>query len=360
MAQESDRTALYIAKAKEMEGKYGIKICVIRKRKASQPSIPWMTPEDGLCMFVIEPQSNNGVLGRKIYQELDSLYINVQLTCPVSEWVKMVRADPTRIRNGLGGLGFIVPFFFNDEVYGNYAREFQRTFKTEFGAQLKQAIITRASAFRESRKRLVEEHLSMVRKTEERATHIIGPIEEAELTDALVEMAEDAHKNRATIILAFDRSGRPLGVMLRHILKDAYGKSPELFFVDPTVVRQGLTPMLKKKFERECPRLVKKLPGASVVVVDDQVWQGHSLSCMSELLEQYHPKKLTVRVLSHFPSEPPPSWRGKPGVGIRDIKGSFIGRGVRDNERKKVVELRRKMSALSSKTARIIRSRRKP
>lgn len=319
-----DRAAKYVKLAKAIETRYQVPVYVIRKNPKTQTSIPWISPPDGIGLYVVESEHSMEKVAQKVRDRLSRRGISVQQTYPIEELIAIVKAKPALLTQGLGGMGFLVPLMFNEPVYGKeIVRDAVKQLKRAFGAELKTLIRQRITRYKEAKRKMQEERLAANRKAKERLDLLVGPLERKELTHAIMDMAKKVAADENPVLIAFDRSGRPVGIVLRRVLKEAFGLRVPLYFLDPTIVKRGVKFDAHAQFEKEYPGLAKRLPNSTAVVVDDQIWQGNSLAEMKKLLDHYRPKKSRAFVLSHYPAEPPPSWRHRNVLGIETLKEQF-------------------------------------
>ena len=306
------KTLAYIKTAKGIEKEFGVKTCVVKENEKSP--MPWVTSGDGFAIYVIaEPDKIE--LVKRIHKKYQMEGIIVDHMYPVEEMLKIIRQYPERIKNELGGMGFLVPFFFNHEVHGNYAAEFTEKFKEEFGPQIDKEINERVARLAKAHKMEVKQYKAFMRRVNERKKRLLGPIEERDLTRQLAGMAEHIHKKKGKVLIVFDKSGRPLGLPLKKILLEAYKRKVQVFFLDPKKARLAeiekltLASESAQKLAKEHPYLVKAIKNKQVVLVDDQIWQGRALSAISELIRPFKPRGINVAYLSAYPTSPQPSWR---------------------------------------------------
>ncbi len=315
------KTLAYVKTAKRIEKEFGVKACVIRKNEKSM--IPWITSSEGFAIYIIAGQEKREIV-EKIHQKYQMSGVMVQHMYPVEEMLKIIRANPARIRNELGGMGFLVPFFFNEEVYGKYSAEFTEKFKAEFGPQLNREINARLERLAQSEKRSVEQYNAFMRRVKEREKRLVGPIEERDLSRQMKEMAEHINKKKGKVLIVLDKSGRPLGIPLKKILREAYKRDVKVFFLDPKKARVAgiekltLASESAKTLAKEHPYLVKAVRNKQVMLVDDQIWQGKALTSVAELLKPFKPKGIDATYLSAYPTEPQPSWRSHQMHHIRE------------------------------------------
>lgn len=353
------RAAEYIEIAKSIEARYGVPVYVIRKNPRTQGSIPWVTSGDGLCIYVVESQHSKDQIAAKAHAELSMKGITVRQTYPIDELIEIAKQRPDTLRSWTGGLSVLPPLMFNEPIYGKeIVRSAVRQLKKAFGAELQQVIRQRIKGFHESRRAAVEAEKAKRRQHQERADKLVGPIERKELTHAIMEMAKKVSKDENPMLVAFDRSGRPIGIMLRHVLREAFGLRVPLYFVDPTVVKRGIKEDAHSKFEKEYPGLVKRIPSSTVVLVDDQIWQGNSLQEMQKIVDHYKPKKGRALVLSQFPVEPAPSWRHRNVLGVETLETQFQTRRSKDKQ-EEVSAFRHQLKRVAHGAARRIQRNRK-
>ncbi len=254
------KTLAYIKLAKQIEKEHNVKTCVIRKRENNP--LPWITSTEGFAIYVIAPPEQRHLV-ETIHREHQMSGAMIQHMYPVEEMLKIIRQNPARIRNELGGMGFLVPFFFNDEVHGKYSAEFTEKFKEEFGPQIDKEVNARLERLAASEKKIVEQYKAFMRRVKEREKRLLGPIEERDLTRQMSEMAEHIHKKKGKVLIVLDKSGRPLGLPLKRILREAYKRDVKVFFLDPKKARtEGMEKLTLasesvQKLAKEHPYLVK-------------------------------------------------------------------------------------------------------
>lgn len=184
---------------------------------------------------------------------------------------------------------------------------------------------------------------------------MIGPRERRDLIKRMELIAKEANETGAEILVAFDRSGRPVGSMLKKILKEAYGRDVQLYFLDPTIAKRGQlsNEELSKLLEKEHPHLIKAIPGKQLMLVDDQVWSGSSFSAIKELFHKYSPKKISFGYLSAFPDQPTPSWREHNILGIETQEGKFVVRRNKETieQMRRIRRFRKKLTGIARKVS---------
>jgi hypothetical protein len=122
----------YIQVAKEIEAKLKVPVCVIKRNPTA--ILPMATTGEGYTIFIIAKEEST-------FETLEKArdigkWMDVRQTLPVQDFVALGKKNRRVIRNNMGGMGLISPFFFHEEVYGHYAKSFKRTLKKEFGKEL--------------------------------------------------------------------------------------------------------------------------------------------------------------------------------------------------------------------------------
>jgi len=298
-----------IAAAKRLSEKYHVPVTVIAENRRAL--IPWINGGQGATIYAIVPEKDFNKTFEAIKEDPEFMYLDISGMQPVHEMVEVIRRNPKVISYNLGGQGFIPPFFFNKEVYGTYGVELRRALEENFGPLLREQIQARVANWRASRKELHGMAKKQNRQVLERHTKLAGPIETKELLRQIAWMAKTVKARKGEVLVAFDKSGRPVGAMLKRALREAYGINLPLFFISPKLVKansflltrnakdgRAKTKELHAQLEHDNPLLVKAIVGKKVILVDDQVWHGDSFSGTKALLRKYTPKKTSTVCLS--------------------------------------------------------------
>ncbi|MBS3061729.1 MAG: phosphoribosyltransferase [Candidatus Diapherotrites archaeon] len=332
-----------VAYAKRIEEKYGVTTSVIAQ---TNQGLPWVTSGDGITIFVIEPRKDNFKILKQLAADLEVSSFGqprhlVQGMHPVSEMVAITRENPSLLRSGLGAAGFLVPFLTHTEIFGKYQDEFRRAFQTAFGP----ALVNELRERKERLKKFQQQRLQRVR--------MARTAEQKQLLDQFEALAQRVHAEQPTVLIALDRSGRPVGTTVQQILKEAYGERIPLFFINPEMLRNTTLPKqtLRKLLETQHPHLCRHLPDATVMILDDQIATGKAAGAVGELLNQFHPKKVKTEVLSEYPKTHPPSWWYQKPFLIQSAKGRLISKRIRANQK-----LRRKSATIRKKFGKIART----
>jgi pyrimidine operon attenuation protein/uracil phosphoribosyltransferase len=359
-----------IKKAKRLEEKFKVRVSVVAKNPRSP--MPFVTYADGATIFVEVPEKNHKILMETIRRDEEFAFAGIKPIYPPQELADLVKKDPKVIEYNMGGLGFIPPFFFHTEVYGNYAPQIKRLLEKNFSALLKEQIEKRLTALGNYKKTIQNLNRKRKRQLVQRATQIIGPIEERELKTQLERIAEEVKREKGEVLIAFDKSGRPVGTMLKKILANAHGLHLQLFFIDPSLAKKYDTELNKrdlksketqtqliKQLAQERPHLIKAIKGKRVILVDDQAWQGHSFSGMNALLKKMGAKKVANHCLSVYPASPQPSWRIQGIHPVKKSEGHFISQRIQQTkqQRQKYLRLRQKMNTITKRVTAKIKAR---
>ncbi len=373
----------YIAFARQIEERYGARTSVIALDKKSR--FPWATSSEEHTLFIIEPQKDNARIFQQVRQELEQAPVPnrflVQPMYPTEELAQLLEEKPELIRSNLGAMGFLVPFFFHREVHGHFQQEVQTHLQERFGKKLEHEIEARKKRLAESdknirkaiRQRQKEERITgprtiwyttpdfaTARKHKQLRTKLISPAEQKELIQQFQQLAERVHKTNPDLLIALDQSGRPVGTTLTKILQQAHGKSIPLFFLDPHyLIQQNAKPQTTQKvFERDHPILSKKIRGARIMLLDDQMAHGRNLLAVHALLTHYQPAEIMTGYLSRYPDKPAPSWwYQKPFITSKARGRSLVVRRRRTTvaERQRAANFRKALQRLAQKTASRIR-----
>jgi len=346
----------YLATAKKIERSYGLPVSLI-KQSPTMP-LPMATTGDGFTVFVVIPESSYPAALLKIREEFPHLHIS--RTPPVNEFVEMTRKNRQIIRNNIGANGLISPFFFHEEIYGNYAKGFRKAIRVEFSKELDEGIINWLKLKGINSEKEFRQSIQKLKRSREAERKLVGPKEQKYLQQELARIATQASAKDAQILIFFDRAARYLAKPLQKILQEAHHKAPLIFFVDPDLVRtaelflaNGAKPEknydeLRKIFEKEFPSLVKSIRGKRVMLVDDQTHTTYSKKGMLKIIRYYKPKLLVATALSTTSEAPQPSWRSRGLYAIESRANSFRAK------RKRVDPLvRRQISGLQSNLNRV-------
>jgi pyrimidine operon attenuation protein/uracil phosphoribosyltransferase len=355
----------YIKTAKEIEAEFGVKVCVI-KRNPTSP-IEMITSGGKYTLFIVAPFENTHSTLLKVRKKFP--YLGIQQTLPVEEFVQLAKSKPGIIKINMGGDRLIPPFFFHEEIYGNYAKNFRKTLRKELGGELDTAIKERLARFGINSPKDYAKRVQMLRRAIEIQTKIVGPKEHKYLVKELARMAQEIKDSDAEVLILFDRAARYLAQPLKKILARTHQKKPLVFFVDPEIVRMAERDLtlnrgtkipystIKALFEKEFPKLVQTISGKRVILVDDQSCSGRAKNGMERLISQYNPKTLNYTHLSTVDTAPQPSWREQGLYSIESRIGSFrVKRAKVDATKKRQIKgLRLNLNRVAN---RIIRGRR--
>ncbi|MFA6065100.1 MAG: hypothetical protein WC746_04630 [archaeon] len=348
--------AEYIAVAKAIEKHYHIPVSVIKQRMTSP--IPIATTGSGFTIYLVAPETKDHELllgARRAYPGF-----GIMQTLPVEDFVQLGRTNRKIIRNTMGANGLIAPFFFHEEVYGKYGKEFRRAVQSEFREELHTSLKQWMERMGIKSLKDYKQKINALRWVNETEKKVVGPREQKYLQKELARVASEIGAKDPELLIFFDRAARYLADPLQRILREVHHKKLPIFFVDPDLVRNaeieitfGATQKtdyakLRRIFEKEFPELVKSLPGKRVMLVDDQVYAGNSKNGMMRLLGHYSPKVLDSTHLSLVSQAPEPSWRKQGLYAIESKMQSFKVR------RKKVSpKVRRQISGLKSNLNRV-------
>lgn len=324
----SNERKKYVEAAKTIERETGYPVSVIVERAGLEWTFPLITTEGSThALFVILPEKKMGAEFGKIQQLAFNLGVNVQNAWPVSELVKIATRKPEVWSFWLKPLGPLNPFLFHREVYGTYGRKLRRTFYEKFPTQIRQEV--------ERRKKHIEEFL---KKQQERTKQHID--------ENLMKMVEEVMQRKANVLMGFDRSGRPFGLAIRKAIKEAYGISLPLVFIDPTVIRyqKKVEKRHFDQFEKKYSKLVPHLAGARVAFIDDGIGEGKTVGRMTELIQHYQPAAITTVISGYKMTSGTKGYDAH--IGVKENKGKFITRVGRTSkgQRQQRMELRRNIA----------------
>ena len=355
----------HIETAKQIEKLFGVPTCVIKINPTSP--IPIITSGSRYNIYIIAPADNTHSILLKARKKFP--YIGIHQTLPVEEIVQLFKSKPEMLRAHMGGDRLIPPFFFHEEVYGKYAKNFRKTLRKEFGTELNQAIKERLAGLRINSPKDYARKVQILRRIKEVETKIVGPKEHKYLVKELDRMAQEIKDSDAEVLIVFERAARYLAEPLKKILAGVHQKKPIVFFVDPQVVRKAELDLtfgtgtktqygeIKALFEKEFPRLVQAISGKKVMLVDDQSCSQKSKLGMERLISQYKPKTLGYTHLSTTDTAPQPSWRQQNLYTVESQLESF-----KVKRAKVTAEKRRQVRGLKSNlnrvANRVIRGRR--
>lgn len=182
-------------------------------------------------------------------------------------------------------------------------------------------------------------------------------IERARVREELEDTAKWVRRDGSKIIIVLDKSGRPFGVPLKQIMREAFGVKVEVFFVNPRALKpvppQEMDKAIEKvlsTFKKEHPILSKKIVGQKVTIIDDQrsTYSGKTSWLAEQLAKKLGAKEVFSRPMSIFPSKPVYTWRmnGLHSVENPEAAGRMFvsSRKKLDTEEKiELARLRRKM-----------------
>ena len=290
-----------IAQAKQIEQKYKVPVSVIAEVKTSP--MPWTTTGFGATIFIIVPMGDNHTLLQKIRKDPDFVYSPVSEMWSAEELVKLTRANPRVIRNNIGGMGFIPPFFFHREVYGGFAKKFRQQYSTAFGAELETEVRARFERSGIKSRKELGRLVAWAKGAEQSEKKLFGKEEQRQTFKWLKSTAEQVVKEEINTIVVLDRSARYLALPLKKVIQRGYKKPVQVFFIDPGMYRDVLnsteTNMIKlrQQLQKEHPRLVKAIRGGRLLIVDDLIYSGKTLEMTQELLKGFGPKRILQTAL---------------------------------------------------------------
>ena len=271
---------------------------------------------------------------------------------PHSDPAKAVDAtiySPDGFRNIIKPLGGLAPFVFGEKVHGEFFSEVMAELHKRYGKDVINETIEkerqRLLGLPAKMQKLAEEE----KLREEEAKQLLNPTERAQIVNDLWRMVEHFKEKGTKAIIALDRSGRPYGLLMRWAWAEMYPDEsvPDLYFLNSKAVREAehLGPshwsMVAAQVKEKHPYLyghIKEHPH-KILVLDDQVWQGHTFKAMEKLVAEIGGKKPMMATWSSFWQQRPPSWWYNKGViGVRPehdqlISEAFtIGKAVHGKE----------------------------
>lgn len=347
----------YLKAAKKIEAKLKVPVCIIKKNPTSV--FPMSTTGDGYMLFVIAKEERDSSTLKKARDI--AKYLGVQQTLPVSDFVEMAKRDRRVIRNSMGGMGLISPFFFHEEVYGNYAKSFKKAVKKEFQKELNEGLKDWLAKFGIHSEKEYKARISLLKRMREIDKKVVGPREQKYLQKELARMSEEIRAKNPQIIIFFERASRYLAEPLKKIMSQTTpNRKPKVFFVDPTIVRNAENEFtfgtgtkvnyseVKQLFEKEFPLLARSIAGRRVMLVDDQSCSENSKKGMERLISQYNPKTLNYTHLSTLDTAPEPSWRRQEIYSVESKGQSFKMRRAKID-----AAMRRRIRGLKSNLNRV-------
>lgn len=353
-SDEGNAAASAIALAKRIEREYGVETSVVVENPRAK--LQWASPVPQI--YVIEPEADALKKFRQISKLLEgpeNWFAEIRPAVPVAELEKIVERNPGMLRQYVGPIGILNPFLFQTEVHGNYASRVRDSVGKKFRNEIR-AIV------KDARKRLHESNAEMARQNrllKQRAKKFIGPIENKQLIANLRAAAEKIARQDPDLLVALDLPGRPAGLMLKRVLLQSFGKSPQLFFIDPELAknfgaRDSASAAVLERFKQDCPALAARLKGAKVAVIDDQVAKGITSSGVERLLARCGSRQVSFFPLSKYSAEPPPSWWSRKRIlGIEHGSG-FTSRKIQDltpREQEKARNFRKHLKMIAERAA---------
>jgi len=147
-------------------------------------------------------------------------------------------------------------------------------------------------------------------------------------------------------VIILDKAGRPLGVPIMKIMREAYGKTVKIYFVNPKKLKQiyvdanytksSITQAHVNALEREYPGILKNIAGKNVAIIDEQQQYGHTLRVMKKLFEIAGAKEITARTLSRWEREGDAySWRRQK---LYSVENPPIGRLFKSEKKQLTIE----------------------
>ena len=357
----------YVAEAKRIEKEHGVRTSVVVVSNKSK--LPMTTTGDGVMIALVEPMANDAALTLKVRDDMlkhglrmaDRGYCFVTPAPPIREAVDLIKSQPEAMRWGLASHGFLAPVF-HKEVYGDYYKELDATFKRTFGLTYRTAIAARIARYNRKIKGIRSRTTKQRIAEKELETKLLGKREQRMIIKRLEQITTELVTQNPDILIVLDRSGRPVGRALNHLLKKL-GKKTQVFFLDPHIMKTAMDrngtakkeASAKKVFAKEFPGLIKALPNASVAIIDDQIHEGLSFNAVEALLKKYSPRVVYRHYLNQVTSlANEVSWRKHRVHEIELGENTFRSRRKKlsPEEKRKVVGLRKGWNVITAHVAR--------
>jgi len=346
---ESKSVRAIIATAKRIEKKYKVPVSVIARTPTSP--MPWISANNEATIFVVTSKIDPKGTFAKIHEDPQFKFSPIQQMYPVTELVSMVRQNPNAIRNNIGGTGFIPPFWFNREAYGTFAKEVKKEFETQFGEKLKKEIQKRFERLGMKNQKGLNGRIKTLKAEVASRKKLVGKPEQKQIFNALERMAKQIHAEKTDVIVVLDKSGRPLALPLKKVLLEAYGITPKVFFINPSLTKPPWDKHMQtivqhqQQLAKEHPELAKSLPGKKVMIIDDKVARGETkaniehygnstIGNVVEILKRFNPTSVSHAYVSAYHGIDI-SWRAQNMHNVRTDYDSYISIRAKLNKKKR-------------------------
>ena len=318
--------------AKDIEKKYAIKTSVIVEEKTSL--MPW-AGSTLPTIFLIIPLKEEHEKIPKVREEYAKESCDIRQTLPIEEWVSLIKANPQVIRNGMDAREFIPPFFFHHEVYGGYAKPLVQRLRQEFGPQLDKEIREMFARFETAYQSPLRKIKTALRRANESETKVLGRLEQREVFKGLKKMAEQIRTEGTEVIIAVDRSARPIGEPLRRIIAQTLGRKIPVYYLSLGPISKWHGTLTEadylkaaELFAKEKPQIVKALKGKKVLIVDDIKGEGKTFRNLTALLGRFGPAQISQSYIREYGGIDL-SWSRQELTNLQTFSDSFLTRRKR-------------------------------
>jgi pyrimidine operon attenuation protein/uracil phosphoribosyltransferase len=365
MKAESIKNSVEVAK--KIEKRYGVAVSVVAETPSSP--MPWTTGPSGTTIYIISPRDDELTLLKKIRADPEIRLSTeiIQQVYPVNESVEATKKDKTLLRRGLGASGFIVPFLFQNEVYGTYSKEFKTEFRRNFGPELDKEIQERFARLGMKNAHEIGQRARELKALLASEKKVFGRFEQQELSKALIEMAQKAHEQEINLIIVLDRAGRYIGTPLKRTIREVYGKSIPVFFMDPTaliperyVIEAMNREAAKTLLSAQHKTLAQALPGSRVMIIDDKVYEGRTKMAVLNFIKLFKPQHYTFTVQSMYRGKDF-SWRQQQLYNIETDSKRLVTHRINVNpqQAKQIAGLRKGIKIVTNKVIHKLKTKRR-
>ncbi len=326
----------YIKLAQKIQKEFDAKVLVVRINP--EQVVKQFQNQNGFSIYVV-----NGKRDAEISNYCNNSEIKAQF---IPDIRVILSSDKSQIDKWLEEKGFLNGILFHRIVYTNYDPKIRDKIYLKYGLVVWHYL--------QRLHQIVQKEMWEKVHDSEISKDIIGQKEQEELIVQAQQIAEKLKDTDANMIIALDVSGRPVGLLVKRILKEVYKIDLPLFFFNPNVLKVRFNQdkeldELTKLFQREYPILSKKINSSKIILLDDQIASGTTFSLAYTLLSKLGAKKVDPHYLSSITDNHEPSWRNahRDSIGIKESSNSFTtSRDIRDRQKMKILRDRLKTIAM--------------
>ncbi|MEK6821505.1 MAG: phosphoribosyltransferase family protein [archaeon] len=296
--------SIYTSVAKSLEKEFSLAASVVEKNPLIERDHSML--ENHVLYLIVPPEKRN-VLGKRKFIEKTS-GINVVILDSESSIADEIRSTPGGLDAGISPPNAkLNPVLFHTIIYGQFIERIRKDLQTTFGKEINEILRWNQEwAHKKVQREMKEQH-------------------EDRMKD-LGKMAQEIMSQRATLLVALDRSGRTVGIAVRTAIKVAYGVTIPLVFINPAPIKnKTITREDLEEFSRQVPRLAQRLRGARVIIVDDTIISGKTTKKVKELIKAFGAESVYESILGRKPI----TNRGMKEIyfGVQEKEGQYLTRG---------------------------------